>query len=236
MSRSGTQRGRPRRVSSLEISAAREILGAEVPLPSGGVSAGTRLRSALWYVVHLLSGGLLAAVLFIGVPTGLVFIMQRFGSDGVLVGTSELGFLAGVDRWVLLVLGIALLAAIPYGIAAAGVALRRLAPTLLGPSTEERIAALEAQARTLTPRWLVATFGSAAGDRLAAAGLTDREPETLRLVAAGLTNAEIAGRLFVSVETVKTHVGNLLAKLGARDRTQAVIAAYESGFITPTAF
>ncbi len=101
---------------------------AEVPLPSGGVSAGTRLRSALWYVVHLLSGGLLAAVLFIGVPTGLVFIMQRFGSDGVLVGTSELGFLAGVDRWVLLVLGIALLAAIPYGIAAAGVALRRLAP------------------------------------------------------------------------------------------------------------
>ncbi len=82
----------------------------------------------------------------------------------------------------------------------------------------------------------MATFGSAAGDRLAAAGLTDREAETLRLVAAGLTNAEIAGRLFVSVETVKTHVGNVLAKLGARDRTQAVIAAYESGFITPTAF
>ncbi len=162
--------------------------------------------------------------------------MQRFGSDGVLVGTSELGFLARRR---------------PVGSArtrhrAAGghpVRHRRrgggLAPprsTLLGPSTEERIAALEAQARTLTPRWLVATFGSAAGDRLAAAGLTDREAETLRLVAAGLTNAEIAGRLFVSVETVKTHVGNVLAKLGARDRTQAVIAAYESGFITPTAF
>lgn len=84
-------------------------------------------------------------------------------------------------------------------------------------------------------RRMVATFGSARGDGLAGAGLTEREAETLRLVATGLSNAEIAGRLFVSLETVKTHVGNVLAKLGARDRTQAVIAAYESGFITPTA-
>lgn len=84
-------------------------------------------------------------------------------------------------------------------------------------------------------RRLVATHGSVAGDRLATASLTEREAETLRLVAAGLSNAEIAGRLFVSVETVKTHVGNILTKLGVRDRTQAVIAAYESGFIIPTA-
>lgn len=61
--------------------------------------------------------------------------------------------------------------------------------------------------------------------------LTDREAEVLRLMASGLSNAEIAGDLFVSLQTVKTHVGNLLAKLGARDRTQAVIFAYESGFI-----
>jgi DNA-binding NarL/FixJ family response regulator len=49
----------------------------------------------------------------------------------------------------------------------------------------------------------------------------------------GLSNVEIGERLFVSVQTVKTHVGNVLAKLGARDRTQAVILAYETGFVTP---
>ncbi|GAB3423878.1 response regulator transcription factor [Flindersiella endophytica] len=64
--------------------------------------------------------------------------------------------------------------------------------------------------------------------------LTEREAEVLRLMARGLSNAEIASHLVVSLETVKTHVGNVLAKLSARDRTQAVIAAYESGFITPS--
>jgi len=62
--------------------------------------------------------------------------------------------------------------------------------------------------------------------------LTERESEVLGLVARGMTNAEIATELFVGAETVKTHVGNVLAKLGARDRVQAVIWAYESGFLT----
>ncbi|WTY68553.1 response regulator transcription factor [Streptomyces sp. NBC_01410] len=66
-----------------------------------------------------------------------------------------------------------------------------------------------------------------------AARLTEREAEVLRLMATGLTNAEIAGRMGVGPATAKTHVASVLAKTGARDRTQAVIAAYESGFISP---
>ncbi|WP_433236487.1 response regulator [Streptosporangium sp. CA-135522] len=63
--------------------------------------------------------------------------------------------------------------------------------------------------------------------------LTSREGDVLRLMTLGLSNGEIAAELVVSMETVKTHVGNVLAKLEARDRTQAVITAYESGFVSP---
>ena len=92
---------------------------------------------------------------------------------------------------------------------------------LLAPAVTRRLIGEFARLRLRPPR----------SARLGA--LTPRETEVLRLIAEGLSNPEIAGRLVVSEETVKTHVSRLLSKLGLRDRTQAVITAYESGLVVP---
>jgi DNA-binding NarL/FixJ family response regulator len=66
------------------------------------------------------------------------------------------------------------------------------------------------------------------------AGITERERQVLTLVGRGMSNTEIAAHLYVTVATVKTYVGRLLAKLGARDRVQLVVAAYEAGLVPPS--
>ncbi|MFJ3905898.1 response regulator [Streptomyces sp. NPDC090025] len=101
------------------------------------------------------------------------------------------------------------------------------------------VAAGEALLAPSVARRLVEQY-TAGGPRRPAGGgpdprldvLTARERETLLLLARGLSNAEIAAELTVSDHTVKTHVGNVLAKLGLRDRIQAVICAYETGLVT----
>jgi DNA-binding NarL/FixJ family response regulator len=92
---------------------------------------------------------------------------------------------------------------------------------LLAPSVTRRLIAHFALRAPAPPR---------AAPRLAE--LTEREREVLALVARGLSNTELAGTLRVSLPTVKTHVSRILTKLGARDRTQLVILAYESGIVT----
>ena len=102
-------------------------------------------------------------------------------------------------------------------VVAAGEAL--LAPTI----TRRLIADVVARARPTSPPQADARLAS----------LTARETDTLRHVARGLSNAEIAAELYVTEHTVKTHVSSVLTKLGLRDRVQAVVLAYESGLVLP---
>jgi DNA-binding NarL/FixJ family response regulator len=102
------------------------------------------------------------------------------------------------------------------------------------------VAAGEALLAPNVTRRLISEFARLRPGRAASAGpdaalavLTPRETEVLSLVAEGLSNQQIAVRLVVTEETVKTHVSRVLRKLGLRDRTQAVIAAYESGLVVP---
>src|SRR5271165_4283586 len=98
-----------------------------------------------------------------------------------------------------------------------------LGEALLAPAVTRRLISEFARLRPQAPRHVGTTVGA----------LTPRETGVLRLLAEGLSNPEIAARLVVTEETVKTHVSRVLHKLGLRDRTQAVVLAYESGLVRP---
>ena len=101
---------------------------------------------------------------------------------------------------------------------------------VVSPRVTRRL--LEEYADTLPD--LAAGGSEGKGEHPAIAQLTEREREVLLAVADGLSNAEIAERLYVSEATVKSHVGRLLAKLGLRDRVQAVVFAFQSGLVHPS--
>ncbi|MFD7326003.1 response regulator [Streptomyces sp. NPDC059875] len=105
--------------------------------------------------------------------------------------------------------------------------IRQIAEAVRVVAAGEAVLFPAALGRMVAPRPL----GSA--EALPRAALTGREEEVLRLMATGLSNPEIAQSLTVSLETVKTHVGNVLTKLGAQNRTHAVVIAYESGLVVP---
>ncbi|MET8906470.1 response regulator transcription factor [Micromonospora sp. NPDC004551] len=104
----------------------------------------------------------------------------------------------------------------------AGIRLVATGEALLAPSVTRRL--IEEFTRRPRP---------GRGPGRAPDGLTQREQEVLILIGRGLSNTEIAAELHLSMATVKTHVGRLLAKLHARDRAQLVVVAYESGLVTP---
>jgi DNA-binding NarL/FixJ family response regulator len=99
------------------------------------------------------------------------------------------------------------------------------------------VAAGDAVITPSVTRRLIAEFAHLGGPRAPTRAklerLTERETEVLALIAGGLSNAEIADRLVVAEQTVKTHVGRILAKLGLRDRAQAIVFAYETGLVRP---
>ena len=114
---------------------------------------------------------------------------------------------------------------------ASGFVLKRVPPAELIEAVRI-VAAGESLLFPSSTRRVIERFAAASGT-VAMPDLTEREGDVLRLLARGLSNGEIASDLFVSVETVKSHVASILMKMGVRDRTQAVIAAYESGFVIP---
>lgn len=122
-------------------------------------------------------------------------------------------------------------------VGASGFLLKDAAPDEIVPAIRA-VAAGDAWLNPAVTRQLIAEFNARPGQRPATpaqmAQLTPREREVLNLLAHGLSNAEVATTLFLSEATVRTHLANLMKKLQAREKAQAIIAAYQSGLVRPT--
>ncbi|MGN9779262.1 sensor histidine kinase [Micromonospora sp. H33] len=187
---------------ALEIAAARSLLGVDLPDPAPGHTADreTRLRSALWIALHLVSGGLVVAALFSAVPMALAFIAHQVGLDTGLTGDDRFGPFDGRDTGWLSLAGVVVLIALGYTVAGLGALAASMAPVLLGPAQSERVAALEARAARLAERnRLARELHDSVGHALTVATLQagaarevlDRDPEFVRRA---LTAIEEVGR------------------------------------------
>lgn len=131
---------------ALEIAAVRGLLDVDLPDPPESIDRETRLRTALWYLMHLLVGGLVGLALLVALPMALVFLLQRLGIGGGFNTGFQLGPVAET------LAGLALLALVWLAVAGLGSLTALMAPVLLGPSPAQRIARLEAEADELAER------------------------------------------------------------------------------------
>ncbi|MEV0717505.1 histidine kinase [Asanoa sp. NPDC050611] len=181
---------------AVEIVAARGLLGVDLPDPAGPADRETTLRGALWYGLHLLFGALVGLALFSALPMALVFVLQWFAGDRV----DRVGLpFADWSPAALTGVGIVLLVLLGYAVAGLGALAAQLAPTLLGPSPAERIAALEARAghlveRTRLARELHDSVGHALTVTTLQAAAAQRALDDPEFVRRALVAIEEAGR------------------------------------------
>jgi DNA-binding NarL/FixJ family response regulator len=217
------------------------LLADDQPLVRAGIAMLLSAETGIEVAAECSNGEEAVAQTRIHQPDVVLMDVRMPGMDGVeatRIITSD-GFAAREDRPVkVLILTTYHVDDAVYGALQAGASgflLKDAAPAELVMAVEA-VAAGEAWLDPAVTRRLLTDFGARPQQRATPPEmrvLTDRERDVLVLVAAGLSNAEIATRLLIGEATVKTHLGRVLMKLGARDRTQAVVAAYQSGLVVP---
>jgi DNA-binding NarL/FixJ family response regulator len=217
------------------------LLADDQPLVRAGIAMLLSAESDIEVLAECSNGDEAIAQARTHQPDVVLMDVRMPGVDGVeatRVITSD-GFAAREDRPVkVLILTTYHVDDTVYGALRAGASgflLKDAAPAELVMAVQA-VAAGEAWLDPAVARRLLDDFGTRPQQRATPPDmrtLTEREREVLVLAAGGLSNTEIAGKLFIGEATVKTHLGRVLMKLGVRDRTQAVVAAYQSGLVVP---